>query len=148
MITQKSLYNPKRRMSELRKANYKLRSLKRGKFTSRIFQKTIGNELALLLFIKHVKEFLECSFDDYSNSEFVIEENKKKAFREIIVSLSILEKDISISSRSKKPVPSSTIKRIGSATRKIYHLTRKDKIQLDCDEFWNSIVLCSIPLFS
>lgn len=145
IFTRNSLINKKRRMRELRRASYRLRSLKRTRFASLIYQKKIGENLAIILFINHIIEFLECSFIPQQADES--NENKRIAAQKLIMCLRNLREELLKASKQQKSISKSTIQRLGSTTKKLYRLTRKDSINFDCDGFWNDICLTSIPLF-
>ncbi len=145
-ITHRSLTNPRRRLPELRRTHSRLRSLTRGRFAGRITAKRLpGNpgELVIIQLLRHVTEFLDCTFQDHTSAESPV----LHAYDKLRRSIRQLERECHKVSEHGGKVSSTTIKIFGRSTRRLYKAARHSRINLHCDKPWRDLGLCAHILF-
>lgn len=131
-----------RRLLLLRKFQYKVRSLKRTKYFLRLCEPKIGDEYALETVFKESIKFLECSYSK------IDEETITEPLNRLIISLNNFINTIDRYRKLRKPVPINKLKPCTLAIKDLYHSSRKSKLYLECDSFWDQFGLALIVLYS
>jgi len=131
-----------RRLLLLRKFQYKMRSLKRTKFCSRIYNKKVGREYALESAFFRVIDFLRCSYQDIQDPLV------KNAVNSLVNSLERLASNIDTYRRRNKSIPMCYILPCTISIRRLYMIARRTKPNYDCDRFWQDFGLVLIVLFN
>ena len=130
-----------RRLLLLKKFQYKVRSLKRTRYFLRLCEPKIGDEYALETVFKESIKFLECSYSKI-DEQTIIEPLKR-----LIVSLNTFINTIDRNRKTRKPIPINQLKPCTLAIKDLYHSSRKSKLYLECDSFWDQFGLALIVLY-
>ena len=131
-----------RRLLLLRKFQYKVRSLKRTRCFLRLCERKIGNEYALETVFKESIKFLECSYCKIDDETIIEPLNR------LIMSLNDLINAIDRYRKIRKPISIDQLKPCTIAIKDLYHSSRKSKIYLECDAFWDQFGLALIVLYN
>ena len=138
MITDRSLSNKRRRFPELRRSQSKIRSLKRRRFSSDVWGRRMGGQLAIVKLFVHTEEFLDCSFSQYHNSNAALGRALKRMKR----ALRHMSRCCEIAAAGNRSVDTSAIRDFGAASTYLYQTARRSGIVDDCDECWRLLGLC------
>ena len=144
MITHKSLTNRRRRFVELRKTQYKLKSLKRARFSEKIWQLKTNNELRIIKMLEEAKGFLECSYKEYNGTEG----KEERAKNNMLKAIDLMIRDCKRCESHSKTIPTSTIRAFSSATTKLRRKSRYSDLNWECDHFWQQLGLCYHSIFA
>lgn len=138
-ITPSSLNSRKRRLSQLRKLFFRLRSMKRGAFARRIYSKQIGNLPAVLLLIDESISFVRCAFTQVSDPIIA------NAYNRLISALVLTRNDILLAF-NRRSLRTNVVRTLGAATSNLYQSARSYSSIYNCDELWQKLGLLSIIL--
>ncbi len=143
MISHRSLYQPIRRFPELRRAQKRLRSLKRGRYAAQTWERKIGEDLAIEKLFGHTIEFLECSYSQYGESNCPV----RKAKNRMVRALKRMSEEVRRCSKNKRTVSSNAIRQFSASTTHLYQTARKSDVSSQCDVQWEKIGLCAVVVF-
>lgn len=130
-----------RRLFLIRKFQYKMRSLKRSRCFLKLSSPKIGDEYALEIVFKELIGFLGCSFNDINDESIV------KPLKSLVSSMENLVDVIGRHRETGKPIPKYHMKLCAIAVKNLYHSSKKSKLYLECDSFWNQFGLALIVLY-
>lgn len=145
MITCRSLTNKRRRLPELRKLQRKLRSLKHKRFARRVFSRTFGkeDELAIVHLLDNISDFLRCSFNEIKDDAWELHSALKAMYRAI----EQLKNECIQCAVKGFTISSSTVRCFGSASTRLYQISRRESLNFECDVFWHRVGLCFHAIF-
>lgn len=143
MITQRSLQSPRRRLPELRRAQAKLRTLKRTRYARKMCTRRIGSELAINRLLEHIIDFLQCTFSEHLNDQY----GTRKTVERMIRALRAMQEESRRAGNAGTGFSSSVIRQYGSASSALYQKTRRLPVNLGCDEAWQLLGYCAHVLF-
>jgi hypothetical protein len=143
LITARSLTRPNRRLPELRRAQNRLRELKRDRYARKLCSRQVGEDNALVLLLGHVVEFLACTFSEHLDNRF----DTRRAVEQMLRALEAMKVEAGKSARVGSGFPRSVIRRYGTASTNLYNKTRRLPVSAECDAFWQQLGLVACVVF-
>jgi hypothetical protein len=131
-ITPTSVYSKRRRLPQLRKLFFKLRSMRRKRFAMIIFSKTTKDDAVIIKLVDESILFLKCNFGNVDNQEIA------NACDKLIKALRLVRNDIirALNSLNRRAIQKSVIRCLGKATTNLYKAARSHSVANNCDDLW------------